>query len=247
MSVGMEWRRERVRLGTGTSPVSLAAEEERLRGFVELAEWVTPALSLRGGVGLERWPARGRVGSVSVGMTWLGMEDDVRLSTSADHWRGGGEPFTRGSVALRLRRSLVGPVDGRISAGATAVSASAPAMVWPGAGTGRVRDPLLRGHPLEEDGAIAGPAFGRRLAYATGELRLSRRLGPLRYGGAVFVDLAKAWERSAQGAVEQVPESPLLVDPGIGLFLDTGDRELRLDLARGESRWVLTAGVRAPS
>lgn len=253
VSVGLEWRRERFGdLGSSPSePTSPVSEMERLRGFLELAEWVTPWLAVRGSLGVERWPSRQRVALLGVGTTWHALEDNVRVSFEANHWRGGLEPFSRGSASFRLRQPLAPPVEIRVSGGATAVSASAPPLLWPGAGVGEIRGPLLRGHPLAEDGAITGSAFGRRLVHASGEVRLSRRLGPLQYGGAVFVDLARAWERSLDGAVgggsaDLASASPLLVDPGLGLFVDLSDRELRVDLARGDSSWMLTAGVRTP-
>src|SRR5690606_24161357 len=59
----------------------------------------------------------------------------------------------------------------RLRAGGAAVSQSAARMVWPGAGAGHARGPLLRAHDLVRDDLIAGPAFGRQLVHATVEHR----------------------------------------------------------------------------
>lgn len=129
--------------------------------------------------------------------------------------------------------------DVRLEAGVATASVHAPGIVWPGAGTGEVRAALLRGHHLAEQGAIQGPGFGRDLLHATVEVRAYERVGPVLVGASAFIDAARARDGLAAGA------SGRLVDPGLGAFVDTGEDELRLDLARGEGEWVLTAWVRS--
>ena len=71
-------------------------------------------------------------------------------------------------------------------AGLAATSAAAPFDLWPGAGTGHVRTPLLRAHPLLDAGVVSGPVFGRRLAHGTVEYQ-----HPLLTGGTLRADIAR--------------------------------------------------------
>jgi len=161
------------------------------------------------------------------------------LDVEAEHWRAGPEPYTRVSLAMRARRDLGSAVAVHFAGGAAGVSDAAPRLVWPGAGIGEVRGPLLRGYPLATGGVIAGPAFGRELLHGSAEIRLFKRFGPVRYGVAGFVDGARAWK------TDSTPTATAMVGPGAGVFLDAGDQELRVDFARGEASWTLSAGVRA--
>lgn len=234
LSVGLEWRRERFGDLTGA-----VITEERTRGMLKLREWLTPAVRTEGRAGLERWRSGGRVGFAGLTAMWSTEDDDLRITGSADHWRGSTLPYTRADVVVRGLRSLGSALDLRIETGLAAASTDAPMMVWPGAGTGEVRDPLLRGHPLTDDGAVRGPAFGRNLVHGTVELRVFERVGPLLLGGSAFVDAARSWNGPGTG----VPTR--FADPGLGVFVDTGEDELRLDAARGEDGWVLSAWVRS--
>jgi hypothetical protein len=110
-------------------------------------------------------------------------------------------------------------------------------MIWPGAGSDRVREPLLRGHGLVANDAIGGPAFGRQLVHGTAEHRLFGHLGPTRLGASVFVDAAYA--RFRGGALRDRG----FVDVGAGLFLEAGPDEVAMSLARGSSGWRLSARV----
>lgn len=90
--------------------------------------------------------------------------------------------------------------------------------------------PLLRAHPLLKKGIVAGKAFGRRLAHGNLELQLPLpTFGPVRWGFAVFADLAKTWEPLSK------PEERLQMDVGAGLRLGLVGQEgvLRIDGARG--------------
>lgn len=110
-------------------------------------------------------------------------------------------------------------------------------MLWPGAGTDGVREPLLRAHGLVEDGAIEGPTLGRELLYGTVEHRVFRGVGPFRIGAALFVDAAHARRRGAGEG------SGTFVDVGTGLFVRTGSREGAVSLARGAPGWRLSVQV----
>jgi hypothetical protein len=118
-----------------------------------------------------------------------------------------------------------------LDAGFSYATSASPRILWPGAGEGRARKPLLRAHPLLEDGVIVGRAFGRRLAHARLEGTAPiASWGIVQLEGASFLDAARAWDRGAgRGASE------ILHDAGVGLRLrgPTGTGEVRLDAAWG--------------
>ncbi len=145
----------------------------------------------------------------------------------------------RVGAALRAHRGVAGgplvvAAVGRhleVQSGLTHATARAPLDLWPGAGTGFGREPLLRAHPLLDHGVIAGPAFGRRLAHATVEFApvlVTRAAATLRL--AAFVDSARVWERLRPGDA-----GAWHADAGTGLRLSLPGRagRVRLDLARG--------------
>src|SRR5437899_1988790 len=99
--------------------------------------------------------------------------------------------------------------------GVEAVSAAAPFALWPGAGDGHGRTPLLRGHPLLRDGVIDGAVFGERIAYANGEVQRwihSPPSLPMRIAVASFVDLARASRRAPAA-----PAGPSQSDRGLAV------------------------------
>jgi hypothetical protein len=117
-----------------------------------------------------------------------------------------------------------------LTGGIDAVSAAAPLALWPGAGEGRARRPLLRAHPLLDEGVITGAMFGERLAYANAEAHhWFARLSLLRIGLAGFMDVARIWRPLS------APGDPAQADVGFGLRLRMPGRQgiLRVDVARG--------------
>jgi hypothetical protein len=155
--------------------------------------------------------------------------DRLSVRASADAHGGSFTAWTAGA-GLAWRSSV--RHEGRVllaAAGLEAASARAPRALWPGAGAGHARRPLLRAHPLLDDGRIAGPVFGRRVRHATVEFRhwLAPVARVLRVAPALFVDAAHATRRLDAGDAWQV-------DAGIGLRLAApGSGVLRVDLARG--------------
>jgi hypothetical protein len=110
------------------------------------------------------------------------------------------------------------------------VSARAPLALWPGAGTGHARTPLLRAHPLLDGGILNGLVFGRTLVH--GGLEWQCRpwaIGLLRVGAAAFIDTARPWHTLSGDDV------PWQVDGGLGVRLRGPGRRghLRVDVARG--------------
>jgi hypothetical protein len=124
------------------------------------------------------------------------------------------------------------------------VTNAAPLGLWPGAGDGQTRAPLLRAHPLTQDGvsALGSPAaFGRSLAYGSAEAqRWFERPWLAHFGIAGFVDVARAARRAAGDM------SPIHVDVGTGIRLRIPGMAgaLRIDGAHGlrDSANALTVG-----
>jgi hypothetical protein len=249
-TVGMEWRRERFgRAASSPDAPRQVLTEKRSRSFLGIEEWVHPRLRLGAALGLESWkgldgaldpdaadePAR--VGSLELTARWAAEDDRSWLTLGGAGWNGAGRSFGRARIETGADMPQGTRREWRLRAGATAVSAEAPRTLWPGAGTGRVRDPLLRAHGLIEDGVIEGPSLGRELLYGTVEHRIFRGVGPFRAGAALFVDAAHARRRGPGKG------SGTFVDVGGGLFVEAGSREGAVSLARGASGWRLSARV----
>jgi hypothetical protein len=245
--VGAEliWAEQPYATSSGPEPIIESAR----RGALTHTDWITPSLRLRLEVGGERWSNRGSFVSLGGRVDQRLLRDHVSLALEG---RGAlslsSEPgFGAANATLAVRTS---PSPERVVArgrfSAWTASGAAPYGYWPGAGLGHAREPLLRAHPLLEDGVISGPAFGRRLLHASleTEVRLAT-LGPVRLGAAAFLDWARAWDRpSAPGA------GPSLTDVGGGLRLRLPGSlpALRLDAATSldDGGLTLSAGWQLP-
>jgi hypothetical protein len=238
-TVSIEWTRERYDLGVLDSAAAGAVgSAERARGGMALRRWVAPDLRLDGGFWLERWDRSRRLVSARVSvLSSLGRGEDVRVEADLEAWTGGGDDIGRASMRAVVVRSHGARRASRAMVGGTVTSRSAPPTLWPGAGTGEIRAPLLRGHPLATGDVIHGAALAPRLLHATLEHRVFSRLGPLRLGGAVFVDAAHV-----SGARRREP-ARTFVDFGLGAFAASGEREAMLSLAMGAGGPVLSARV----
>jgi hypothetical protein len=249
VTVGAEWRRERFGL---PEPALVGLDQEvqtevRSRGFLEVEEWVHPRLRLGAHLGLESWevpswtlvPPTEPTRLVGAGLTghWATGDDRSWLTVRGELWTGSGRSFSRTSLAAGGTVPHGDRREWRLRAGGIAASGEAPRTLWPGAGTGRIREPLLRAHGLVGDGAIQGPAFGRELLHATVEHRVFRQAGPLRLGAALFIDAAHA--RSRGGGLEDGS----FVGVGGGLVLALGSQEGAVSLARGSSGWRLSTQI----
>jgi hypothetical protein len=121
----------------------------------------------------------------------------------------------------------------RGAAGVERAGDAAPFSLWPGAGEGQVRAPLLRAHPLLSDGVVdltSSSAFGRTLTFASAETqRWLARPSLVRLGVAGFVDVAQASRQATDDGAR------LQVDPGVGLRIKIPGTPgvLRADVAHG--------------
>lgn len=235
--------------GSGTEEGGLIVEE-RIRGGLEVSRWETEAVRWRAGVAADRWgggathPAGVAAGEVRL------AGDRLALGVAAEGWTGSGEStaFGRAEVTAewRSRARHAGLAwYGRV--GAVGVSGDAPRAVWPGAGEGRARPAYLRAHPLLEEGAIAGSAFGRRLVHGGLEAVAWTSDGlplPIVLGAAAFLDVAAAGARPGRAE-----DGPLHADVGLGVRLGVPGRTgaLRVDLGRGlrDGATAVTAGWEA--
>lgn len=241
------WERQTYAAGAaatagGTAPCDLYREERRRTG-ISFADWFGPDLRLEIGVALDTWDVRGAHLALEgqVETRWSG--DRVAANVAAARWFSidGGAAFGAGSMSLHWRSGgWPGEEAWSGRAGIAGATAEAPLALWSGAGTGQGRAPLLRAHPLLDEGVIAGRVFGRALAQAT----LERQAwpwgrGPLQIGWAVFVDCAKAWDAG------QAFRAPWQVDGGGGLRLRSLGLagQLRIDVARGFTDGNLAGSV----
>jgi hypothetical protein len=240
----------RVEAGWAEQPYATAADAEPLvettrRGAVALADWLTPSLRLELEVAGERWSGRGSFVSLGGRLDQRFLGDRLALFfEGCGALSFSGEPgFSAGGATLALRSSASPErLTARVRFGLYAASENAPLGRWPGAGLGHAREPLLRAHPLLEDGVVTGSAFGRRLLHASAEVEVRlARLGPAALGAAGFLDWAQARERpAAPGA------GPALADIGGGLRvrLPGSLPALRIDAATGleDGGFTLSAG-----
>jgi hypothetical protein len=218
--------------------------EKQLSGGVSVENWLTPNLRYDIGAGLEAWDDRARTvsGRMTIDRRWL----DDRLAASAAFQAhvplGSTSSFRSMRLMVTLRTDTPRPPHRVVSmahAGVEGVTGGAPRALWPGAGEGLARARLLRAHPLLNGGIIAGPAFGRSLAFATIETTRwleGSLLAPI--GIAVFGDAARVWRRdSPVGAAFQL-------DAGIGLRVRGSSRTFRIDFGWGlrEGGHALTFG-----
>lgn len=255
VSVGLGWERQSYRLGTAATGAGEASgeavvTEERRGATVRSTDWATGRLRWEAGGGVHRWEEGPTDVSLLAGLELRTLSNrfSVRaeglLAASATGDRSRRYGRARLGAAWRSSSSRQGPLIHLRLAG-TAVTESTPLTYWPGAGSGRARRGLLRGHPLLDDGIVSGPGFGRRLLHGGAEVRWWLPLpGTVAVAPAVFVDLARPWHRPGAAA------GRLEVDAGAGLRLSSPGRSgmLRADLARGirSGGWRFEAAWETP-
>jgi hypothetical protein len=211
-------------------------QESRLHGALTVSNWLTPRLRYSISGGFDTWNGnrKAAVFGGAIERRWFG--DRAAIDVHANDWIavGGSRGFQSLGWQLNVRSSteLRGWVA-RATGGADRVTNATPLGLWPGAGDGQTRAPLLRAHPLTEDGVIAlgsSAAFGRSLTYGSAEIqRWFERPWLAHVGMAGFVDIACAARREAGDM------SPVHVDIGTGLRLRIPGLAgaLRIDGAHG--------------
>ena len=206
--------------------------EERTHGGFAMGNWISGDLRYEITAGADSWDGR-RTASIGGTIERRFFGDSFALSASATAWTPlEGRAFQSASTSLAFRSSAAasGYVH-LVNAGIQHVTDRAPLTLWPGAGDGRARPTLLRGHALLGDGAIDGPVFGRSVSSLNLETqRWFDRPALARIGVAIFVDAAHAARR-----LTNVSGAALQVDGGIGLRARLPGRDglLRLDYGHG--------------
>jgi len=210
--------------------------ESRTRGALTVSDWLSGSVRYALTAGLDSWNGDRKTASLGGSIERRLSRDRVSLSIDGSRWIPIAEGQAFDSVGARLwARSSIDP-RGWVylgSIGTERVSEAAPLGLWPGAGDGHARAPLLRAHPLLNNGivSLAGlSALGRTLAYGGVEAqRWFERPSVVRMGVGGFVDVARASRRAASG-YEQA-----LADVGAGLRVKVPGTAgiLRIDVARG--------------
>jgi hypothetical protein len=225
------WESQRYALDRGSRTF---ADETRAHGGLSVGDWLTGDLRYRVAAGFDAWNSTKRTASIGAEIERRFARDRIGVAADAATYApiAAGSAFRSAGVRLDARTSSE-PSRWALAAeaGANTASAAAPFALWSGAGGGHARPALLRAHPLLDDGAIDGPAFGRTLTYANGEIqRWIDRASPLRVAVAVFSDVARA-----SGRLPGATGAPWQIDAGIGLRVRVPGSAgtLRADIGHG--------------
>ncbi len=237
------WRVEGIWLSEtyATGETRLASplmRESRTRGALTVSDWLTGRVRYALSAGFDSWNAGRKAASIGGSVERRMLADRLSLSADASQW----VPVAAGpafhTIAARAAARTSTDTGGWVyhgEVGAERAGNAAPLGLWPGAGDGHARAPLLRAHPLLDDGVVdltRSAVFGRTLAYGNAEaLRWLERPSLLRLGLAGFVDAARASRKVAPG------RERLQLDFGAGLRVKlTGAAGvLRVDIAHGIS------------
>jgi hypothetical protein len=210
--------------------------ESRTHGGLTVSDWLTGSVRYAVTTGLDSWTGGRKAASIGGTLEHVAFNDRLSLSIDATQWA----PMTGGSafrsVGARAIARSSADTRGWVTRGTIGlerVSNAAPFVLWPGAGEGQVRAPLLRAHPLLSDGVVdltGSSAFGRTLTFGSAEVqRWLERPSLVRVGVAGFADVARALRQAAAGS------TPVHVDLGAGLRIRIPGTPgvLRADIAHG--------------
>ena len=131
--------------------------ESRTHGGLTVSDWLSGRLRYSISTGLDAWSGGRKAASIGAALERAAFGDRLSLSIDATQWAPltGGAAF-RSAGARAIARSSA-DTRGWVTRGAIGferVSDAAPFALWPGAGEGQVRAPLLRAHPLLSDGVV---------------------------------------------------------------------------------------------
>jgi hypothetical protein len=201
-----------------------------------VSDWLAHGLRYAVSTGLDAWSGDRKAASIGAALEHVAFGDRLSVSINATRWAPlTGEPAF-GSLGTRISARSSSATQGWVARGTIGVervSDEAPFALWPGAGEGQVRAPLLRAHPLLSDGVVdltSASAFGRTLAFGSAEVqRWFEHPTIARLGVAVFTDVARASRQVADG------RAPVYVDAGAGLRIKIPGTPgvLRADVAHG--------------
>jgi hypothetical protein len=228
------WQRETYTFDRGAE--TDVVREERTHAGLTVNDWMTGSIRWAAGVGFDAWNHERKTASISASIDRRWLND--RLSTSGGLSTSIGIGAAAGFHSLTARtawRSSTVPHSWvtRAIVGVERVGNGAPLALWPGAGDGHARVPLLRAHALLADGVIAAgtaSVLGRTLGYGTVEMqRWLERPALVKVAIAVFTDAAQAsrFASPEHGAMQ--------IDSGAGLRVKVPGAEglLRIDVAHG--------------
>jgi hypothetical protein len=208
--------------------------ERRAHGGITVTDWIGANTRYEISAGADAWNGSRRTMSIGSALEQRLFDDRIGVAGSAHTWVpfGSNDRFSSAAVRASFRSSPDARGVVHIArAGAEATSSRAPFALWPGAGEGHARAPLLRGHPLLEDGVIRGQMFGRRIVFANVEAqRWFDSPSLFHLGLAAFADMARTFGRLANAEGESGH-----VDAGLGVRvrLPGGEGTLRFDYGRG--------------
>jgi hypothetical protein len=229
----------------------LPLREVRNRVDAYLTDWITDDLRWAAGGAFDELSGR-RYLTVHAELERRWFNDHVSTVVATEYWMPNGprentRGFGRGHAQVSWRSSRdPGAPEWLARAGFTAVGQTAALAVWPIAGSGESRGPLLRAHELHSDGIVVSGIFGRQLAFGSLEYQhpvYGRKGATVAIAG--FTDTGRAWQRPFS------PDpSPFQVDVGVGLRLSAGgyDDQLRIDFAYGlqDGSRTISAGYIVP-
>lgn len=234
VTIDASWERQSYQtagmLSTGGPAI---ARDARRRVLMSVSDWRTGRLRWKAGAGFDRWADEGHL-STEAGIDLRLAADRLSVGVVTGAWAPieAGHRFVKGEVTADWRSTRERNLPlWSLTAGLAGTSGRAPFDLWPGAGTGDARSPLLRGHPLLTNGIVTGAAFGRRLGHASVEYRRPLRTTPAgTVAWAGFTDIAGAW-RGMNADVDGRLHTD--VGAGIRMVLPGKGGVIRIDVARG--------------
>jgi Peptidase C39 family len=224
-------------------------EERRRSATFSAVDWIGDRWRWQAGAGVARWSGRDLAVALNGSLARHAADDRWRIQSALRIYAGGVDTASASLFSeWRSKRALrqgSGQAPERTvwhaRGGLEVTGDSAPLGLWPGAGTGHARTPLLRAHALLDDGVIRDGVFGRTLAHGGIEWRrwMQPGLRLWRIAPAVFVDVARAW-RTADGFDRRAH-----ADIGAGVRVNVpGGGAFRVDVARGlrDGEMAVSAG-----
>lgn len=228
-SVDASWDSQAYSLG----PADMFTEEHTHAGFT-VSNWVTSTLRYSATAGLDRWRREpGDVRAPFIGGSLERRWFDEHLSSSAQLflWMPLSDDGKFGRVAVRMAYSSLQARKGwtyLADVGAEHATGAAPLGVWPAAGDGYLRAPLLRAHPLIDDGVVridSKSIFSPTVAYANAECQRWLLSAPFGLAAAGFADLGAAAREATIVGIDLGVGARIRVPRAVGM--------LRIDVAHG--------------